>query len=74
MRNLISVLAIAAGIWLLYLGYVRQNSLAGQADNSLSRIGQKIDGGDHTPTHIRYYAVGALLLVCGSVGLAPSRR
>jgi hypothetical protein len=69
-RNLISVLAVMAGGWLVYLGYVRQNSLAGLADGSISKLGQRIDGGDHTPAHVRYYVAGAVLIAGGVVGLA----
>src|ERR1700691_1321450 len=51
MSKVLSVLALAGGIWLLYLGYERQISIAGKADRTLSRLGTAIDGGDHTPTH-----------------------
>jgi hypothetical protein len=73
-RNLVSAVALAAGIWLLYLGYVRQHSLAGKADASLSGLGQKIDGGDHTPAHFKYYAAGAVLAAGGAIGLGLIRK
>ncbi len=60
MGKLLSVLALVAGAWLVYPGRVRQESLAGKADDSLSKLGQKIDGGGHTPVHIRNYAAGAV--------------
>lgn len=69
MRPLLSVLAVMAGLWLLYLGYERQISLAGKVDRTFSRLGTAIDGGDHTPTHTKYYVAGAVLLACGTVGL-----
>lgn len=74
MRKLLSALALAAGIWIIYMGYVRQHSLAGKADGTLSSLGQKIDGGDHTPAHVKYYAAGAVLAVAGAIGLGLIRR
>ncbi|HXQ79836.1 MAG TPA: DUF3185 family protein [Opitutaceae bacterium] len=74
MSKLLSVLALVAGIWLIYAGYERQHSLAGKADDSLSKLGQKMDGGDHTPAHVRYYAAGIVLLACGAAGLGLVRK
>jgi len=69
MRKLLSLAALVAGIWLIYAGRERQDSLAGKADASLSKLGEKIDGADHTPAHVKYYAAGAVLLVGGALGL-----
>ena len=74
MGRLLSVVALLAGLWLVYLGHERQNSLAGLADDSLSRLGQKIDGGDHTPAHFKYYAAGAVLVVGGAFGLGLVKK
>lgn len=74
MLKLLSLLAVIAGIWLVYTGYERQHSLVGKADESLSKLGQRIDGGDHTPTHYRFYAAGALLLAGGAMGLGFVKR
>jgi len=74
MQKLLSVLAIAAGLALVYAGYVRQNSLAGRTDASLSRLGERLDGAQHAPTHVKYYAAGALLLAAGSMGLGLVKR
>ena len=74
MRAILSLAALIGGIWLVYLGYERQQSLAGKADNTLSRIGQKIDGGDHTPIHMKYYVAGAVLVLGGAVGLGLVKR
>jgi Protein of unknown function (DUF3185) len=73
MRPLLSVLAVMGGLWLLYLGYERQISLAGRTDRTFSRMGTAIDGGDHTPLHTKYFVAGAVLLACGSVGLGFRR-
>jgi len=74
MRKLLSTLSLIAGIWLMYTGYERQHSLAGRADDSLSRIGQKMDGGDHTPAHVTFYAAGIVLLCGAAVGLGLVRK
>jgi hypothetical protein len=57
------------GLWLLFLGYERQISIAGKADRTFSRLGTAIDGGDHTAMHTKYYIAGAVLVACGAVGL-----
>jgi threonine/homoserine/homoserine lactone efflux protein len=74
MRAILSLVALIGGIWLVYLGYERQQSLAGKADNTLSKIGQKMDGGDHTPTHMKYFVAGAVLVLGGVVGLGLVKR
>ena len=74
MSKILSAAALVAGICLIYMGYERQNSLAGKADDSLSRLGRKIDGADHTPTHVKYYVGGAVLLVGGAIGLGLVKK
>jgi len=74
MRKFLSLLALAAGIWLIYLGYERQLSLAGKADRTFSRLGAAIDGADHTPTHTKYYIAGSVLAVAGVFGLGLIRK
>jgi hypothetical protein len=74
MKKLLSAAALAAGIWLLYIGHERQQSLAGRADSTLSSLGQRIDGAGHTPTHVMYYAAGAVFVVAGAFGLGFVRR
>jgi threonine/homoserine/homoserine lactone efflux protein len=74
MRKLLSLLALAAGAWLVYLGYQRQQSLAGKAENEFSRLGQRIDGGEHTPTHTKYYLAGAVLALGGAAGLGLVKK
>jgi Protein of unknown function (DUF3185) len=73
-RALLSLAALIAGLLLVYMGYERQHSLAGTADNTFSAIGQRIDGADHTPTHLKYYIAGALLTVAGAFGLGIVRK
>jgi glyoxylase-like metal-dependent hydrolase (beta-lactamase superfamily II) len=74
MSKLLSAAAFAAGIWLIYLGYERQQSIAGKTDSTLSAIGQRIDGEGHTPTHIVYYAAGAVMFAAGAYGLGIVKK
>ncbi|HXN35610.1 MAG TPA: hypothetical protein VN877_05530 [Opitutaceae bacterium] len=74
MRTFLFGAALGTGICLLYMGHVRQQSLAGRTDSTLSTLGQKIDGADHTPTHVKYYAAGAVLTVVGAFGLGIIKR
>jgi hypothetical protein len=69
MSKLLSIAALVLGIWLIYLGYERQQSLAGKTEDSLSKISQKVDGGDHMSTHVKYYVFGTVLVVGGVFGL-----
>jgi threonine/homoserine/homoserine lactone efflux protein len=74
MTKVLSLLALLAGAWLVYLGYERQQSIAGRADSTLSSLGQRIDGGDHTPTHVKYYVAGTVLLVIGAFGVGIVKK
>jgi hypothetical protein len=74
MRTLISLAALAGGIWLITLGYNRQHSLVGKADASLATLGTKVDGEGHIPTHVKYYAAGAILAVGGALGLGLIKK
>ena len=73
-KNLVSLMAIIGGLWLLYAGYQREQSLAGKADGSLSRLGQRIDGQGHVPTHVKYFVAGSLLVAGGAIGLGAIRK
>ncbi len=74
MSKVLSLVALVVGACLIYLGYERQLSLAGKADRTLSRLGTAIDGGDHTPTHVKYYVAGGVLAIGGAIGLGIIRR
>jgi ABC-type Na+ efflux pump permease subunit len=74
MTKLLSAVALAAGIWLIYLGYERQQSIEGKAASTFQSIGQKIDGADHTPMHVQYYVAGAVLFFVGAFGLGLVRK
>ena len=74
MRKMIALVALAAGVWLLYMGYERQESLAGKADKAVTTVGNKIDGGTRMSTEAQYYAAGAILTVGGVIGLGIIRR
>ena len=72
MRAILSHVALVGGILLIYMGYQRQQSLEGKADNT--KIGQKIDGGEHPTTQMKYHVAGALLAIGGAVGLGLVKR
>jgi len=74
MCKVLSVAALAGGLWLLYLGYERQESLTGSAENTVARIGQKVDGNAHVTQANEYYLAGAVLAVAGVLGLGIFRK
>jgi hypothetical protein len=74
MSKVISLLALVAGIWLIYMGYERQQSLAGSTDNALSNIGQRIDGSAHLTTQLKYYIAGTVLTIGGVFGLGIVKK
>jgi hypothetical protein len=74
MVKLASLLALAAGIALFYVGYERDQSLAGRTDKALSSLGQSIDGTPRATTQMRYYAGGVALVVAGAIGLGLVRK
>ena len=74
MGRLLCAVAIAAGLWLAYLGYERQQSVAGRADSVVARVGQSINGSASPALHVRYYAGAAILIAGGALGLGLVRK
>jgi hypothetical protein len=74
MRKLVSLAALGAGICMIYMGHERQESLAGRADSTLARLGERIDGDGHFPTHVKYYGAGFILVAAGALGLGLVRK
>jgi drug/metabolite transporter (DMT)-like permease len=74
MTKLFSLAALVAGVWLIAMGYQRQNSLAGRADDTISKIGVAVDGNGHATTQTKYYAAGAALALVGIIGLGVVRK
>jgi hypothetical protein len=74
MGKLVSLVALGAGLWLLWMGYGRQHSLAGNTEHTLSTLGQKLDGGEHPTSYVKYYAAGTVLVLAGSFGLGLLRK
>ncbi len=62
---LIAIIALFAGLWLLYAGYGRGVSLAGKTSTGLSQIKTGLDGKTRVPLHHLEYA-GGLALIIGS--------
>jgi Protein of unknown function (DUF3185) len=74
MRSATSLGALIAGVVLIYLGYQRQQSLTGKADDAFSKIGHAIDGGGHATTQTIYYVAGGALAVGGLIGLGVLKK
>lgn len=74
MGKIIALAALVAGAWLIYTGYERGQSLAGKTEDSLSKLGQRIDGGDHMTDQTKYYIAGSVLLAGGALGLGIVRK
>jgi len=56
------------------MGYERQQSVAGKTAESLSTLGQKIDGSYHMTTQTKYYVCGTVLLVGGAFALGIVKK
>jgi hypothetical protein len=74
MRKLISLAALAAGLWLVYMGHERQESFAGRTDSSLAKLGDRLDGDGPMPKHVKFYAAGFILIAAGALGLGLVRK
>jgi hypothetical protein len=74
MTKLLSLAALIAGVWLIALGYQRQQSLVGKADDTIAKIGVSVDGSGHVTTQTKYYVAGAVLALGGIVGLGLVRK
>lgn len=65
LQLLIALIALLAGLWLLYAGYGRGVSLAGKTSTGLAQLKTGLDGKTRVPTHHQFYA-GGLALIIGS--------
>jgi hypothetical protein len=68
MRKLASIMSLAGGIWLVYLGHQRRESLPGKADSTLSNRGSKIDGSARATSETQCYGAGAGLTLGSMAG------
>jgi hypothetical protein len=72
--KLFSLVALGAGIGCLFVGYQRQHSFMGHADNAASSIGRSFDGAPHPTRHVEYYVAGTVLVIIGVGGIGLVRR
>jgi hypothetical protein len=70
MIKILSLSFLVAGVWLIAMGYQRQHSLAGHADDAFSRIGTA----DRATPQTVFYAAGALFTLGGIIGLRIVRK
>lgn len=66
MKQIIGIIFIFAGGWLVYTGYSEADSIAGKARTKLIDLKNDIDGKNRTPRQYWYYGSGALLIVAGA--------
>jgi uncharacterized membrane protein YphA (DoxX/SURF4 family) len=74
MKTVFAIIALLVGAWLIYSGWQRRESLAGQASEAISELGRKVDGKTRIPEHTWYLAGGALLVLGGVTVLFVGRR
>jgi len=68
MKKPAGIILVIVGVILLYLGWSRKTSLAGDVAELQAKVANKVDGGMRMPDHAIYLAGGAILAVAG-VGL-----
>jgi hypothetical protein len=70
MKNIISIIIIAIGIFVFVQGLNRKNSVVGAAATAGTSVANTVDGGSRTPKHVIYMVVGGVLVIVGIAGLA----
>jgi uncharacterized membrane protein YidH (DUF202 family) len=70
MKNIISIIIIAVGIFVFVQGLNRKDSVVGAASTVGTDVANAVDGGARTPKHVIYMVVGGVLVVVGIAGLA----
>ncbi len=73
MKTLLAILLIAVGGVLLYQGWNRKNSFAGEAATATTSVANSMDGGARTPRHVVSMVAGGALILLG-IGLTVRRR
>lgn len=66
MKNIVAVLLIIGGLWLLYAGNQRRESVAGVSATVGAKIAAKFDGEPRVPAHTWYMVGGGLLVLVGA--------
>ncbi|WP_043584693.1 DUF3185 family protein [Geminisphaera colitermitum] len=75
MKFIIAVVLIAAGGWLIYSGYQRQESMSGSMESLGNKMAGSVDGKARVAQHTWYYVGGGGLAVLGLGALAmPAKK
>jgi hypothetical protein len=66
MNKALGLVLIVVGGVLLYQGWSRKESLAGEAAQLSTKVANKVDGGTRVPQYLYYITGGAVLAVAGA--------
>jgi hypothetical protein len=69
MKKPVGLLLVVVGGILIFQGWSRKDSLAGDVAEMRAKVANKVDGGTRVPKHVYYLAGGVALGVVGA-GLA----
>jgi hypothetical protein len=69
MKKPLGLLLVIIGGILLFQGFSRKDSLAGDAAEAGTKIANKVDGGTRVPEHTMYIVSGGVLVLAGAAAL-----
>lgn len=67
MTRILGIIILLVGVFLVYKGLQREDSLAGKLDKAGSEVANTVDGGNRVPNHTLYLVGGGVLIVAGAV-------
>lgn len=70
MNKILSIILIAAGVYVCALGNARRESIAGSVEATTAKVADKVTGRTHVTDATWYFVGGGVLLVAGVLGLA----
>jgi hypothetical protein len=73
MNKVIGIIILLVGVFLVYKGLQREDSIAGKLDSAGAQMANTVDGGNRVPNHTLYLVGGGVLIVAGAV-VALKRR
>ena len=74
MNKIIGIIILLVGVFLLYKGFARQDSLAGKMDAAGTEVANTVDGGSRVTNHTLYLVGGGVLVVVGAAVALKRRR
>ena len=66
MTRILGIILLLVGVFLVYKGLQREDSLAGKLDKAGSEVANTVDGGNRVPNHTLYLVGGGVLIVAGA--------